>query len=76
MNRRSFLKAFTGGVVGAGVVAALPKSAPRYVLNKDQFVLLNSIALRLREEQFQYNKLLRAYNEHMMRLWIARPTRD
>lgn len=28
MNRRHFLKAFTGGVVGAGVMIAAPKIAP------------------------------------------------
>lgn len=28
MNRRHFLKAFTGGVVGAGVMIAAPKVAP------------------------------------------------
>jgi hypothetical protein len=55
MNRRSFLKAFTGAVTGAGVLAYTPKSTHQYTLNEDLF-------------RWHQSRILRTHGPHLSEL--------
>lgn len=73
MNRRSFLKAFTGGVAGAGVLAYTPTitAAPEYFTNYSLFGWHQSLVMLpledLIEMQSQAGELRKAYYRHLYR---------